>query len=207
MIDILIIRKVTMAKRHEQLEKTFNLPSLSELTDEEIEQVDDDDIDDEVEETYDELQKKIKDMSKKISEYDNMSNISSSVTKKYNEDIDELHNLAKNGYQEIFNAALTMDPTHGSKYLNGAAKLLEIAVRSKNSSMEKQIDMAKLQLEREKMLRNNNRAIKDLSDIDEEDATDYGTGENGGRVYDRNEIIRNMQNNSRTEENKGDDPC
>lgn len=201
-----------MTRRHEQLEKTFNLPSLSDLTDEEIEDVEDvedEDYEDyeDTNESYEDLRRRVESMSKKLSEYDSIGELSSSVTKKYNEDIDSLHRMAKEGYEEIFTAALTMDPAHGSKFLSGAAKLLELALRSKNSSIEKQLDMAKLQLEREKMHRHG-KPMKAIADIDDEDedATSYGVGENGGPIYDRNEIIRQLHEDTQEEPPKGDEP-
>lgn len=205
-----------MANRYEQLEKTFNLPSLSELSDDDVDELEDESLDDEdenySEESYDELREQVEKMSRKLKEYDNMGELSSQVTKKYNEDIDALHNIAKNGYEEIFTAALTMDPAHGSKFLNGAAKLLEIAVRSKNASIDKQLDMAKLQLEREKLLRNtskSNRRPTDIEGENDDDMPSYGVGENGGTIYDRNEIIRQYQEKNQDDSDEppiGDEP-
>ena len=191
-----------MSKRHEQLEKTFNLPSLDELNDDEIDELDDYE-DDESEEklTQEELEAKIKSLQTELTKYDEMGEISVKNTEKYNKDIDNLYETARDGYTEIFQAALAMEPAHGAKFLSGATKLLEIALRSKNSSMEKQLDMAKLQLEREKLYNGRTSKPKDIEDgEDGYDTGDYGYGENGGKVYDRNELIDQMKN-----KNKKDD--
>lgn len=189
-----------MNKRHKKLEETFNLPSLDELDDDELDDLDDvDDNDDDL--SQDELESKIDELHKQLAEYDELSQISVKTTEKYNEDIDELYTTAKDGYNEIFQAALAMEPAHGAKFLNGAAKLLEIALRSKNSSMDKQLDMAKLQLEREKMYNSGKgRPPQDVSETDSEyDTGDYGYGENGGKMYDRNELIEQMRDKKKDE--------
>lgn len=179
-----------MSKRHKQLEETFNLPSLNEL-----------DEDDEIEESgleepeEDDVNDQIDALEKQLAQYEQYNDISLETTKKYNEDIDTLYNTAKDGYEEIFQAALAMEPAHGAKFLNGAAKLLEIALKSKNSSMEKQIDMAQLQLQREKMYRDGKaKPPQDITDDEGEyETTDYGTGDNGGKIYDRNELMDQMR--------------
>lgn len=178
-----------MSKRHKQLEETFNLPSLEELDDEVVE----DDEEDDIELSGKELEDHIDSLKKELASYDDIGMISTKNTENYNRDIDELYKTAKDGYTEIFNAALVMEPAQGAKFLNGAAKLLEIALRSKNSSMEKQLDMAKLQLEREKMNKGKTTP-KDISD-DEDDyeSTNYGEGENGGKIFDRNELVEEMK--------------
>ena len=179
-----------MSKRHKQLEETFNLPSLDDLDEnDEIEDLDEDDV----ELSGKELEEHIENLKKELASYDEIGMISTKNTENYNRDIDDLYKTAKDGYTEIFNAALVMEPAQGAKFLNGAAKLLEIALRSKNSSMEKQLDMAKLQLEREKM--NKGRSVpKDINDEEEDyDATNYGEGDNGGQIYDRNELVEKMK--------------
>ena len=192
-----------MSKRHKPLEDTFNLPSLDELNEDFDESDDDEEYDD-----YDgelsgkELEEHIANLKKELAAYDEIGMISTKNTENYNKDIDELYKTAKDGYTEIFNAALVMEPAQGAKFLNGAAKLLEIALRSKNSSMEKQLDMAKLQLERERM--NKGKSVpKDINDSDDEenyDATNYGKGDNGGNVYDRNELVERMKNKNKNKD-------
>lgn len=186
-----------MSKRHKQLEETFNLPSLEELDeDDDI----DEDEDDEVELSGDELEERIAELKKELAAYDDFGAISTKNTENYNKDIDELYKTAKDGYTEIFSAALAMEPAQGAKFLNGAAKLLEIALRSKNSSMEKQLDMAKLQLEREKMQKGKS-VPKDINDDDDDyEATNYGEGDNGGKIFDRNELVERMKNRKKDNE-------
>lgn len=175
-----------MSKRHKQLEKSFGLPSLEELDDDELDEVDEDDSEEYEEElSTDELENKIRSLQKKLSTQEELGEITVENTVKYNSDVDELYQKAKDGYDEIFQAALSMEPSQGAKFLNGAAKLLEIALKSKNSTMEKQLEMAKLQLDREKMQQGakpkNPRDIEDMEDDEGDDEEEY--------VYDRNELI------------------
>ncbi len=201
-----------MANKHSQLEKTFNLPSMDELDAEDIEEIESNSeeiVFDEDEDgaSYEELQQRVQALNKEIQQYDSMSEISADTIKKYNEHVDELHLLAKNGYEEVFSAALTLDPAQGSKFLAGAAKLLEIALRSKNSTMEKQIEMAKLQIQREKML-NETRGnrISDIDPEDEELPEGGRPGENGGIVYNRNDLVKKRRDASNKDTDvKGDD--
>lgn len=206
-----------MSRKHAQLEKTFNLPSLEDLDDDEMDEVDEDvendedgfDFEEEDTSSYSELQDKVSELSKEIKKYEGMNDIPPEVIKKYNSHVDDLYSLAKDGYEEIFTAALTLEPAQGAKFLNGAAKLLEIALRSKNSSMDKQIEMAKLQIQREKMLNEskNKPNMSDITDDDDEDELPKNgrPGENGGVVYNRNDIIRQFNEKKKTDDKDGDD--
>lgn len=180
-----------MSKRHKKLSETFNLPDLEDLNEDEEQEVDEDEGYMEDGHSDEDLHDKIDTLKKELEVFEGVGEITASNTKKYNEDIDTLYKTASDGYQEIFDAALAMEPSQGAKFLNGAAKLLEIALKSKNSSMEKQLDMAKLQLKREEMYNNKPRRTTDISDSDDAagDAEDYGVGDNGHKIYDRNDLI------------------
>lgn len=196
-----------MTNKHSQLHKTFNLPELDELDDDEITNIDEsneydsEEDDDDQGPSYEELNDRVSKLNQEIERYGAMTEISSDTISRYNDDVDKLHKLAKDGYEEVFSAALTLDPAQGSKFLAGAAKLLEIALRSKNSTMDKQIEMAKLQLQREKMLNERKTPTMTITPGDEDELPKGGRpGENGGVIYSRNELIR-----QRREANKSDD--
>lgn len=116
--------------------------------------------------------------------------------KSYHKDVDDIHTKAMDKFEEIMSVALTMEANAGSKYLASATKLLDIALSAKNAGMDREIEMAKLQLRKEKqdyeMYRKNPRDIEggpESSDGESDD--DDGDGE----TFDRNALVHGFSNN------------
>lgn len=204
------------------LEETFNLPSMEELTsefsNEKIESQDDneendvdmsdylseltdgewdeDDIDD-----PEELKKQIASTKRKIQELENHTRQYEHL-KKYHRDVNEIHTTAMTKFDEIMTVALTMEANAGSKYLASATKLLDIALNAKNTAMDREIEMAKLQLRKEKQDHDMNKPktkFVSSSDAHQDDAEE-GSGDSEDDeavVYDRNAILDEMSEKKR----------
>ena len=203
------------------LEEAFDLPSIDEINskfsdesiknsedqDEEVEDSEIDDMKDYLKELEnsdwdeddiqnpEELKKQIAQTQKKLDTLEEQKRQLKSLTK-YHQDVDSIHAIAMDKFDEIMTVALTMEASAGSKYLASATKLLDIALSAKNSSMDREIEMAKLQLRKEKQDHDINKPkTKDLgygsysSDDDEND--DEDNLEEHGEVFDRNALLRN----------------
>lgn len=116
------------------------------------------------------------------------------IIKKYDEDVKDIHKKAINNFEDIMATALNMEPSQGSKYLSAATKLLETALSAKNSSFDRHLKMAELQLEREK---ENNK--KDPREIKVPAQTNNGESyeqEDDSKVvgqFDRNSALREFE--------------
>lgn len=213
-------------KRYGPIDKSLNLPPLEDiknsLNEDDEDHLDDDDLQDEDdgfnydyefeedstnnELSYEDLQEKIKKLNSEIEEKSTVDETNSKITEQYHKDVNELFNTAQDDYKEVFQAALAMEPNHGAKFLQGATKLLELALRSKNSTMDKQLEIAKLQLSREKMIRNEkNKKQPNLispTEEDDEEGTNYGYGDNGGKIMDRNELLQRSKKKNDSDNNE-----
>lgn len=196
------------------LEETFNLPSIEEINEEfsseNIEKTSEKDSDDELDDMKDylkeledsdwdedqiddpeKLKKQIADTQRKLDELEEQKRQLKSL-KKYHSDVDEIHKTAMNKFDEIMTVALAMEANAGSKYLASATKLLDIALSAKNSAMDREIEMAKLQLRKEKQDHDMNKPkTKDIgygSNDDYDESGDEGDG-NSEEVFDRNTLL------------------
>lgn len=198
------------------LEETFNLPSIEEINkqfsneniekskdeSEEIDdmkdylsEIEDSDWDEDEIEDPEALKKQISETQKKLDELEEQKRQLKSL-KKYHTDVDSIHKTAMDKFDEIMTVALTMEANAGSKYLASATKLLDIALSAKNSAMDREIEMAKLQLRKEKQDHDMNKPkTKDIGygsngGYDESD-DDSGDGEHydSSTVFDRNTLL------------------
>ena len=111
--------------------------------------------------------------------------------KSYHRDVDSIHQKAMEKFEEIMSVALTMEANAGSKYLASATKLLDIALSAKNSAMDRELEMAKLQLRKEKQ--DHDMYRKDPKDIDA--STSEGVDESEvdqGGTFDRNSLVESF---------------
>jgi len=197
------------------LEETFNLPSIDDInksfSHEAIEhtEVDDDDDmkdylkeleesdwDDEQIDNPEELKKQIAATQKKLKEFEEQKRQLQSL-RKYHADVDNIHATAMSKFDEIMTVALSMEANAGSKYLASATKLLDIALNAKNSAMDREIEMAKLQLRKEKQDYDMKKGSpKDIPyDEDDEDGGDRMEDDDGNEVlYSRDELLKGHSN-------------
>jgi len=196
------------------LEETFNLPSIEdinkEFSNENIENSKDDDTDelddmkdylaeledsdwDENEmENPEDLKKQIAETQKKLNELEEQKRQLKSL-RKYHSDVDNIHTTAMNKFDEIMTVAMTMEANAGSKYLASATKLLDIALNAKNSAMDREIEMAKLQLRKEKQDHDMNKPkTKDVYYEDGDTPPQEGS-EGAGEEFDRNQLLGDFE--------------
>lgn len=203
-----------MSKRT-PLEETFNLPSLDEINhmfdkgmnetlniDEDdslddfvsLAEYEDDTSDEDVDNTED-LKKHISETRQKIIEQKNQERQLEHL-KKYHKDIDSIHSTALAKFEDIMSVAMAMEASAGSKYLASAAKLLDIALSAKNSAMDRELEMAKLQLRKEKqdhdMNKPKSKTVYGTHSVGESDEEDDGR-DDVGEVYDRNELLKSYK--------------
>lgn len=195
------------------LEETFNLPSIDEInkefSNENIENSKDDseelddmkdylaeiensDWDEDEMEDPESLKKQIAETQRKLDELEEQKRQLKSL-KKYHTDVDSIHKTAMDKFDEIMTVAMTMEANAGSKYLASATKLLDIALNAKNSAMDREIEMAKLQLRKEKQDHDMNKPkTKDIgygsnSGYDESEGGD--DDHDSSEVFDRNALL------------------
>ena len=142
------------------LEEAFNLPSINEIQNEmdddkdeiDIELEDETDSIDDVTMTEDELAASLNSLNSKLSEVSDIGlpREVTSTMDDYMDNINEIHSLALGKFKDLIDGVLAMEASQGAKFLVGAVKLLDIAKDAQNSSMDRVMRMAKLQIEREK---------------------------------------------------------
>ena len=193
------------------LEETFNLPSIDDINKEfsnenienskdETEELDDmkdylaeienSDWDEDEIENPEALKKQIAETQRKLDELEEQKRQLKSL-KKYHTDVDNIHQTAMNKFDEIMTVAMTMEANAGSKYLASATKLLDIALNAKNSAMDREIEMAKLQLRKEKQDYDMNKPkTKDIGYGSNDGYNESGDDEDDtSEVFDRNALL------------------
>jgi hypothetical protein len=91
--------------------------------------------------------------------------------------------------------ALSMEANAGSKYLASATKLLDIALSAKNSAMDREIEMAKLQLRKEKQDYDMKKANPKDIPYDDDEGDERSEDEDGNEVlYSRDELLKGHNN-------------
>ena len=202
-----------MSGKKTPLEETFDLPSIEDLnknfSKENIESAPDDDSDEhddmkdylkELEDAdWDEddiddpetLKKQIAETQRKLREFEEQKRQLQSL-KRYHSHVDNIHTTAMAKFDELMIVALSMEANAGSKYLASATKLLDIALNAKNSAMDREIEMAKLQLRKEKqdydMKKANPKDIPYNDSPDAEHENDDGE-KTDAVVYSRSELL------------------
>lgn len=188
------------------LEDAFNLPSLKdieqEMTDDlETEFPEDADFADSGEMTAEEYQRSIANLKAQLSDAKEASMTTMMVNdsaERYQEKMNEIHAVAMEKFAELFDGILSMEVTAGAKFLAGAAKMLDIAKDAQNSSMDRIINLAKLQMANEK----HNKEIKGLITPPKTIATIGGESDDGDidetpknivLVEDRNSILARLK--------------
>lgn len=204
------------------LEETFNLPSIEELneelTNDKITQFENDkdhneDFESEEDDFKDELDipdgetiskdEAIELYNQTKQKLLSLENESSKKLKNYDKDVTGIHTTAIDNFEKLMLAALNMEAAHGSKYLMAATKLLDIALSSKNSMMDKQIELLKLQLRKEKQdfdmnQSKNSGVVLPRSDVEDDDPESEEEEVEG--TYDRNEILREFSDRNNNED-------
>lgn len=195
------------------LEETFNLPSIDDInktfSQEAIENAEDDDSDDmkdylkdledsdwddEEIDNPEELKKQIAATQKKLKEFEEQKRQLQSL-RKYHADVDNIHATAMSKFDEIMTVALSMEANAGSKYLASATKLLDIALSAKNSAMDREIEMAKLQLRKEKQDYDMKKANPKDIPYDDDEGDERSEDEDGNEVlYSRDELLKGHNN-------------
>lgn len=207
-----------MTKKTTPLEETFNIPSIDEINnsfsneaiesssepeDDELndvkdylQELNDSDWDDSDIPDSEELKKQIASTQKKLKEIEEQKRQLKSL-KKYHTDVDDIHSTAMTKFDEIMTVALNMEASAGSKYLASATKLLDIALNAKNSAMDREIEMAKLQLRKEKQDHDMGRSNpKDIPyDDNEEESGENDIGSE--RTYSRSELLNGYESDAK----------
>lgn len=193
------------------LEQSLNLPSIDDINEkfnnEAIEASDDSDEDDPYIEDFEDfgwdekdmaldpeaLKKQIAETQSKIAQLKEQKRHEQHL-KSYHKDVDSIHEKAMDKFEEIMSVALTMEANAGSKYLASATKLLDIALNAKNAGMDRELEVAKLQLRKEKqdyeMYRKNPKDIDGGRESNEGDSEDEDDNYQVGETFDRNALVQ-----------------
>lgn len=147
------------------LEETFDLPSI-----------------DDVHETIE--------GAKEVIEYseNTIVNHTDDSIEVYKEKMSHIHHTALSKFESLYDLSTNMEPAHGSKFLQSAAKLLEIAKNSQDSMMDKMIKLQELQLKKEKQDSELKGMIAPPTTIND-DMDDESVPENVVGNFNRNNLL------------------
>ena len=96
-------------------------------------------------------------------------------------EMDELAELATNGYKDLLELGLNMDPRFGGVVFQTAGTLLGHAITAKTAKMDKKLRMVSLQLQKARL---DHQVKKDAGKAAEDDTVD-----GQGIVLDRNALL------------------
>lgn len=188
------------------LEEAFNLPSINEIQNEmdddkdeiDIELEDETDSIDDVTMTEDELAASLNSLNSKLSEVSDIGlpREVTSTMDDYMDNINEIHSLALGKFKDLIDGVLAMEASQGAKFLVGAVKLLDIAKDAQNSSMDRVMRMAKLQIEREKHDIEKQGLVKRpkaIGDVVGDNQPDGDTSNDAVIIEDRNVLLEQLR--------------
>ena len=103
-------------------------------------------------------------------------------------EMDELAELATNGYKDLLELGLNMDPRFGGVVFQTAGTLLGHAITAKTAKMDKKLRMVQLQLQKARLDHQTSKDDPDSRPVDGQ-----------GVVLDRNELLNQiLQKNKNT---------
>lgn len=130
-----------MSKQFEKLEEEFNLPSMSDST-EETELVP-------TQEDVREALEKAKSLEEELDQMDSYDT--------HDREMDELAEMAIQSHKDLQDLGMNVEIRHAGEIFSSSSQMLKIAVDAKNLKVEKKLRLLRLQLDKMRMDRQNSQ--------------------------------------------------
>lgn len=164
------------------LEKTFDLPAISDLEEEQSL-------------SYDDLMAESRVAIAEMTNADKIDLALTSVTGLYEHDgeMEDISKKAIKTYEDLVSLGMASSEIAAGKIFENASKFLQIAMDSRNAKVERKLKTVDLMLKKQKLEQDAKRLFSKEEDEPET---------NNGHMFDRNDLIRMMRDASSTDATK-----